>query len=229
MCGRFSNTGNEELLAARFGFKAKGVEFEPRYNQAPGQDAAVVTGHGERSLGFMRWGLVPAWAKDKAKFVGLINARAESLADKLSFRSAYRRRRCLVLADGYYEWQKGSSGKRLPWRFTTTEGAPFAMAGLWEPGAEDHAPATFTIVTTQANDLVAKVHQRMPVILAREAEALWLDSGLDDPQALDHLLAPYPAGEMASFRVSSKINNAANQGPELIEPVSEPSQGELGF
>lgn len=232
MCGRYSNAADEALLAERFGFPAGEAALTPRYNQAPGQDAAVVTADAAgRRLAMMRWGLVPSWARDPAQAKPLINARAETLAHKPSFKNAYKKRRCLVLADGFYEWRKGPGGRRSPWRFALSHGAPFAMAGLWEPGrGEGQSPQpTFTIVTTDANELVGRIHPRMPVILLPQAEEIWLDESLQDPEPLGRVLAPYPAEQMTSYQVSPKLNSAASEGPELIRPASEPEQGELGF
>lgn len=240
MCGRYTLAGDESLLAERFGFDPGGVRLTPRYNQAPGQDAAVVVEDGGRRLKLLRWGVVPAWAKKPGRAGPLINARAETLADKPTFKGAFRRRRCLVLADGFYEWRRAAGKRSRPSRFVLADSAPFAMAGLWQPPpkGEGGDPAgdppadplpTFVIVTTAANELVSPVHDRMPVILTREAEGLWLDPSLEDPEALAHLLAPLPAGRMRSYPVSTRVNSVANDGPDLIQPATEPMQQGFDF
>ena len=216
------------VLAERFGFDPAGPPLAKRYNQAPGQDAAVVVaGPAGRRLDLMRWGLVPFWADDPKIGSRLLNARAESVADKPSFRAAFRSRRCLVPADGFYEWAKGPGNRKQPLRFTLAGGAPFAFAGLWESwekgeGGAEHPLTTFTIITTEPNELVSRVHNRMPVILQNEDEEAWLSG---NPEEASRVLKPYPADQMQSYAVSTRVNSPANEGPELIEPLAE--QGEL--
>lgn len=214
MCGRYTQSKDLQTLEIRFGFTAPAMDISPRFNVAPMQYAPVVIlENGERRLKTMRWGLVPFWAKDEKIASKLINARAETLTEKPSFRQALAKRRCLVLADGFYEWEK-REGAKTPHYFYLREGQPFALAGLFEQrgaGQED-ALLTFTIITTQANDLLLPVHNRMPVILQPKDEALWLEpsSSLD---SLLPLLAPYPADRMGSHQVSTLVNSVKHDSP----------------
>lgn len=205
MCGRFTETVSYEKLERRFAIRRGAKKsLPPRYNIAPGQEAAVITGHGDRALHFMRWGL---------KLPGghlAINARAEMLAEKPSFRRLLPNQRCLVPADGFYEWLKEGRARR-PFRFVRRDREPFAFAGLWDDGL-------FTIVTTGANACVAPYHDRMPVILRPEHEDRWLDPGCP-PDRLRGLLSPYPDDEMAAYPVSSWVNNVRNESPDCIAPL----------
>lgn len=231
MCGRYSLTTELAELEGRFGFAAGDLAVSPRFNVAPTQAAlTVVRGRGGKGAadapnraGWMRWGLIPSWAKGAGNGNPLINARAETLTAKPSFRQALERRRCLIPADGFYEWPAAAGGQRLPWRITLKSGEPFAFAGLWErwqaPGGDIiHSCA---IVTTAANELLAAIHPRMPVILPRAGERDWLDTELRDTQRLEAMLNPYPAAEMRCYRVSERVNAAGQEGPECIAPVSE--------
>ena len=228
MCGRYTLLSDLAALEERFGFDAQELVLQPRFNVAPTQQALTVTGSEssdsqpevKNQARLMRWGLVPSWAKDLSIGNRMINARAETLAEKPSFRRALERRRCLVLADGFYEWQKNGK-QRLPLRITLASGEPFGMAGLWETW---HSPSgeviqSCTIVTTSANELLAPIHHRMPVILPRELEAVWLDPDAKDVQLLSSLLSPYAAAEMQYSRVSTLVNSPANDSPDCIVPV----------
>lgn len=220
MCSRFSILQGEEELRERFGFEPEGLELEPRYNFAPGQDGAVVIQDEVRRLRLMRWGLVPSWAKEAKSAYKAINARSETLAQKPMFKGLLKGKRCLVLADGFYEWRKTASGKK-PVRYVLKERAPFAFAGLWDSwhGYGDQELYTFTIITTRANELIKPVHDRMPVMLKPEHERAWLDPGLKDPQDLSGLLEPYPSDLMEGYPVSPACNSPAREGPECIQPV----------
>ena len=223
MCGRFTQTQDLKVLIERFGFTAPDVELSPRYNIAPGQIAAVVTADAEggRALELLRWGLVPFWAKDEKIGYKLINARGETLHEKPSFRNALQKRRCLVLADGFYEWQKVPGGKQ-PHYFRLAGGEPFAFAGLWEQwdkGESDEPLRTFTIVTTTPNELVGPVHDRMPAILSADAEDAWLDPALE-ADAARALIRSFPAAEMDSWPVSKAVNSPRTDTPECIERLS---------
>ncbi|MFH1724017.1 MAG: SOS response-associated peptidase, partial [Elusimicrobiota bacterium] len=169
MCGRYTQTADIKTLQRRFGFRAEGAAFAPRYNIAPGQTAPLVVRDEARRLALMRWGLVPSWAKDPAIGHRMINARSETIAEKPAFRKPFEKRRCLVVADGFYEWRRAGRAK-VPVRFVRKDGAPFAFAGLWDrwrvPG--ETPLDTFTVLTTSANSLVAEVHARMPVILRED-------------------------------------------------------------
>ena len=176
MCGRYSLIAGIGELQERFDFDGPELTHVPRYNIAPTQMALSVTNGGRRRGSYMRWGLIPSWAKSASVGSRMINARAETLAERPSFRTALQRRRCLVLADGFYEWQGKGSSKR-PMRITTASGEPFAFAGLWDGWRDPKGEVvrSCTIITTSANQLLSPIHDRMPVILTRELEPLWLD------------------------------------------------------
>ncbi|MFB6116930.1 SOS response-associated peptidase [Halosegnis sp.] len=223
MCGRYSIFLPPDQLANRFGVTVD-ESYTTHYNAAPGQSLPVVTNHNPERVTHQTWGLVPAWAGDD--FSGLINARAETVAEKPAFNEAYERRRCLVLADGYYEWDDGQ-----PYRITRADEAPFAMAGLWErrrpettqtgldafagdanTKVESEPVETFTIVTTKANEFQSAYHDRMPVVLTSETERRWLES--PDPE----LLSPYE-GALRAYPVSTRVNSPANDDPGVVEPL----------
>jgi putative SOS response-associated peptidase YedK len=221
MCGRFSQHSELMVLADRFDTPMPAMDFQPRYNLAPSQDALVVIQDSDRHLISMRWGLVPAWAKDPHATPRPINARSEDAASKPIFRHAYRRRRCLVPADGFYEWRPAAGKGKAPMLFCLRDRAPFAMAGLYESwhGPEGPELLTFTILTMAANDVVRPVHDRMPVMLLPENEAPWLDPDQHDPEALARLVQPYPGQRMEAYQVSTAVNSPINEGAKLIEPV----------
>lgn len=220
MCGRYSLADQTDLETR---FEAEWVEkgwLSPRFNIAPTQAAPTVTSRSSRRIERMRWGLVPFWAKDAKIGNRLINARAETAATTPAFRTSFRSKRCLVVADGFYEWQR--DGKtRTPFRFRLRGGGVFAFAGLYDRWEDPDGGllSTFTIVTTESNELVGRIHERMPVILPQEAEQAWLDPEVDDPSQLEPLLKPFPAGSMEAYRVSTEVNYSRNESPELIEPV----------
>jgi putative SOS response-associated peptidase YedK len=211
-------------LLSRFPVGRAPSSINPLYNIAPTQNAPVILNDGDRILEELRWGLIPSWAKDPAIGNKLINARAETIMEKASFKRPFQSRRCLVPADGFYEWRftKTTKGK-IPMRIRLKSQAPFAMAGLWErwKDAEGKELRTFTIITTDANEALQPIHNRMPVILKVKDEEAWLD-----PKAasnhLTALLAPYPAEEMETYEVSKLINNAAFNSPDCFTPVVPP-------
>ena len=236
MCGRYTLHTSQQQIAERFDV-AVPDSFEPRYNCAPGQELPVITSDDPDRLQRFTWGLTPSWADEKQ---GLINARAETVQDKRSFADAYESRRCLVPADGFYEWADLGDGKE-PYRVAFEDDRPFAMAGLWERwepptqqlgldsfgggdgGSEDPEPLeTFTVITTEPNDLVSELHHRMAVVLAPDEEERWLDG---EPDAVSDLLDPYPDDEFEYFRVSQRVNSPANDDAELIEPVTAGASG----
>lgn len=221
MCGRYSLTADIGELARRFGFDGDHVDLEPRYNIAPTQGVLTVVGGENRRGGLMRWGLIPHWAKNVSIGSRMINARAETVAEKPAFRVALRRRRCLVLADGFYEWRRTGAGKR-PMRIVMRSGEPFAFAGLWSvwKDPDGNRIPSCAIVTTEANDLLRPIHDRMPVILPRELEDLWLDEGVDDPGGLGGVLVSFDADAMEAYEVSTLVNSAANDGPEVIARIA---------
>ncbi|MFN8187457.1 MAG: SOS response-associated peptidase [Gaiellales bacterium] len=224
MCGRFTNTRERAELVERFAAKVSArlaESYGPRYNVAPTQTVAairIVGDDGERIADALRWGLIPRWAKDRKLGYKLINAKAETLAEKPAFRSLLPRHRCLIPADGFYEWRTNAEGKRVPVRYTIAADELFAFAGLWAAWHDpelDELVESCTIVTTRANDLVAAVHDRMPVILPREVEADWLDPDISVEHAVS-LLEPFPAGLMRARPASPLVNSVKNEGPELL-------------
>ena len=218
MCGRFAFYSPAEATAALFG-AGGGPELKPRYNIAPTQDIAAIR-HGEddkTELVTLRWGLVPFWAKDPSVGNRMINARAETIAEKPSFRAAYRKRRSLILADGFYEWHKNGTTK-TPWFITTADGSPFAFAGLWEDWTDKSSGESIqstTIVTTAANKFVANLHHRMPVILEPPAGKRWLDGDTALLGEYNESADLCPA--LTAWPVSRAVNKASNQGAELID------------
>ena len=223
MCGRYSLIADIRELQAYFGFVADELDVPPRYNIAPTQKALTLVDEGDsRRATQMRWGLVPSWAKDISIGSRMINARAETVAEKPSFRSAFRRRRCLVLADGYYEWTRSGRAKR-PMRIVMRSGEPFAFAGLWEVwrGPDDNLVRSFTVITTEASEHVRPIHHRMPAILPGDAQAAWLDEGAD-PDALHSLLTPYEDDGLEAYEVSTLVNSYANDGPEVVARAPSP-------
>ena len=222
MCGRFTLTADISALQESFPWLGIPPGLEPRYNIAPTQPVAVVPNDGKNRLDFYTWGLIPSWAKDPSIGSRMINARAETLAEKPSFRSAFRRRRCLVLADGFYEWRSDGGKSKTPMYIRLEDGSPFAFAGLWEIwNAPDGSQVLSTaIITTEPNPLMAKIHNRMPVILPERAYPLWLQAGEADPKELSALLAPYPAEEMVAYPVSRLVNSPANDLPACIQPAA---------
>ena len=221
MCGRYTLTVPVEILAEEFGVTGPLPEVPPSYNIAPTQEvAAVLADDGERRLEMLRWGLIPSWADDPGIGSRMINARSETVPEKPSFRRAFRERRCLILADGFYEWKRTNDGKQ-PYYIRMEGGRPFAFAGLWESwrgGREEIRSCT--ILTTEANDRVSNIHHRMPVILAPEDHGLWLDPDVREADPLLPLLAPYPDDVMEAYPVSRFVNRPANDDPRCVEPLA---------
>lgn len=232
MCGRYTLSAEPALVAEHFGAASVPVELRPRYNIAPTQPVPVIRRDhaGRRRLELLRWGLIPSWAKDTAIGNRLINARAETLAEKPAFRAAFRRRRCLIAADGFYEWKKLAAGKQPYW-VGRQDHSLFAFAGLWERWlpSESGAPPieSCVIVTTEANAVVRPVHNRMPVIVPPAHYDTWLD-GETDAAALQALLVPYPAVEMTAYPVPPAVNNPARDAPQLMQPLGPTADGERG-
>lgn len=218
MCGRFTLRTPAAQVARQLGL-LEAPQYALRYNIAPTQPVGVVRGGsgGTRQWAAMRWGLVPSWAKDLAIGNRMINARAETVAEKPAFRSAFRRRRCLVVADGFYEWRRAGS-KKLPYYIQLPDGEPFAFAGLWERWTGAGEPVeSCTIITTSANETMAALHDRMPVILSASDYDVWLDSELTEPAPLRQLLLPF-ADELTLTPVSTWVNNPRHEGPECLAP-----------
>lgn len=220
MCGRFTLYQPLQVLFDYFYIQDIALDYEPRYNIAPSQSVLAVVSDGKQNrLGYLKWGLIPRWAKDPSIGPKLINARAETLREKPSFKESYQKRRCLIPADGFYEWKKEADGK-APLYIRLHRQPLFSFAGLWErwtsPTGEQIS--TCTIITTKPNELMRDIHQRMPVILNREQERIWLDRTADR-NALEQCLRPYPAEEMEAYEVSRAVNSPRSDGRELIEKV----------
>ena len=220
MCGRFTLTSNLDDLQGRFGFEVRNLYRRPQYNIAPTQQVLTVVNDGERRAELMRWGLIPFWAKDPKIGYRMINAVGETAAIKPAFRAAFKKRRCLVLADGFFEWRKDGKQK-IPTYIFLRSRQPFAFAGLWETwkAADGEVVKSCTIITTEPNEFTAPIHSRMPVILSEESEALWLDPMTEKSDTLTPLLIPSPAEYLDCYEVSDVVNSPKNSGPECIEPV----------
>jgi putative SOS response-associated peptidase YedK len=224
MCGRYLLKATADDLRRLFGF-VEHPNLAPRYNIAPTQDAAVVRQRreprGERTLSSLRWGLIPPWADDPKSGPPLINARAESLLEKPSFAGAFRRRRCLVPADGYYQWREGDTSKQ-PYLVARRDGASFALAGIWERWGPRTDPAaaldSFTIITTEANDFLRPFHHRMPVVLEPASFARWLDPEAE-AESVSDLLVAAPNELLQALPLGRAVNSARAEGPELLAPA----------
>ncbi len=223
MCGRYTLRSSPRAIAEAFGLTYL-PDLQPRYNVAPTQQVlAIQQRDGKRQGSLLHWGLIPSWADDPAIGNRMINARAESVADKPSFRSAFKKSRCLVAADGFYEWQKTGKAKQ-PYYIRLKKDQPFAFAGLaehWHRG--EQTIDSCAIITTAANELMAEIHDRMPVILAPDDYDAWLDPEGNEKEKLLALLRPFPAGEMTAFPTSTLVNSPRNERPACIEPPSPPA------
>jgi putative SOS response-associated peptidase YedK len=220
MCGRYTLTSAPEALRALFGYEEQ-PNFPPRYNIAPTQPIAIVRlVDGKRQFALVRWGLLPSWVKDPKAFTLLINARGESAAEKPAFRAAMKRRRCLIPADGFYEWQ-ATGGRKRPFYVRAKSGTPLAFAGLWETwmGPNGEELETAAIVTTTANRTLKPIHERMPVIVSPEGFDLWLDGASVDATTAAALIAPAPDRLLEAYEVSTAVNRTANDNPNLLEPA----------
>lgn len=222
MCGRYVRKSPPQEFGRLFGAEGD-FDLEPAYNVAPSQDVLVARNgeSGARQLALLRWGLIPSWAKDPSFGYRTINARVETVASKPAFRAAFKRRRCLVASDGFYEWSQ-VNGKQ-PFFIDMADDAPFGFAGLyehWQGEGEGQVIESCTIIVGEANDLIARIHDRMPCIVDPKDYAAWLDPDVSDADKLLSLLRPYPSAKMALHPVSRKVNSPRNQGPALIEPVA---------
>ena len=227
MCGRYAVTSAPEAIRALFGYPEQ-PNFPPRYNIAPTQPIAIVRMvDGKRQFALVRWGLLPPWVKDPKNFSLLVNARGESIRDKPAFSAAVKRRRCLVPADGFYEW-KATKSRRQPYFVRAKSGGPIAFAGLWETwiGPNGEELDTAAIVTTRANRTLGEIYERMPVIVPPEAFNLWLDCANVDVETAMILVAPAPDAMLEAYEVSTAVNRTANDNPALVErwwPSAEPA------
>jgi putative SOS response-associated peptidase YedK len=220
MCGRFVLISDVDALQLAFNLTDIPQIMPSRFNIAPSQPVAVITNDAPQTLSLFRWGLIPFWAKDPGISASLINARAETAADKPAFRAAFKRRRCLVPTDGFFEWQKSDRGK-VPLFIHLRDRRPFAFAGLWETwySPEGDEVRTCTILTTAANSFMEPIHNRMPAILPPEHYDTWLLPDEQPASVLQPLLQPYDPDQMAAYTVSSFVNNPRNDTPECIEPA----------
>jgi putative SOS response-associated peptidase YedK len=225
MCGRFTITVSWDELILRFLLDSRPGKYQPRYNAAPGQWIPAILGTDRREaswnrIGELRWGLVPSWASDDRAGAKMLNIRSETVSEKPAFRRLLQRKRCLIPADGFYEW-KGSGRQKQPYRFLLRSGEPFGMAALYDTWAASDGSKlhTCTILTTNANELVSEVHHRMPVILSPEGEKLWLDRDIQTSSELTSLLQPYASDRMRSYEVDSKVGSVRWDEPACIEPM----------
>ncbi|MCS7464638.1 SOS response-associated peptidase [Paenibacillus doosanensis] len=224
MCGRYTITVSLEELMLHFLLGSGPASYGPRYNVAPGQWIPAILGGGEGApgrLGELRWGLVPGWTKEAGGGPKPINLRAETVGEKPGFQRLLMRKRCLIPADGFYEWRKTGNGAKQPVRFVMKDRSPFGMAALYDTWVDPSGGKlhTCTIITTSPNEVVAGVHDRMPVILPREAEKIWLDRTVADVRPLLPLLTPYPADKMTSYEVDARVGNSRYDAPDCIEPM----------
>ncbi|WP_211745578.1 SOS response-associated peptidase [Paenibacillus sp. Marseille-Q4541] len=224
MCGRFTLgvTMEELMLHYMLDDIPDYIDYNPRYNIAPTQQVVAIIHDGtKRRAGTLRWGLIPHWAKDKSIGSKMINARSETLLDKPAFREPFLRKRCLIPADGFYEWQKQENGTKTPYRITMQDKGIFSFAGLYDiwMSPEGQRISTCTILTTRPNSLMSQVHDRMPVMIHPEQEELWLDRTVQRPEAITPLLVPYPAEQMQAYPVSTAVGKVTNDSIDLIAPV----------
>lgn len=222
MCGRFTLYTDIEEIKERFDIQGSfDEEYQFNYNIAPSQSVLSVINDGVRNrLGYLRWGLIPFWAKDEKVGYKMINARAETIAEKVSFRSAYKKKRCLIIADSFYEWKK-TPERKIPMRIKLKNHAPFGMAGLWESWQSPEGISIYScsVITTVPNELMTSIHDRMPVILKPEDEKDWLNPSINDPAYLQQYLKSFDSEQMEAFEVSTDVNSTKNNSPNLIQQI----------
>ena len=220
MCGRFVCSSPLREISEAFGVQLPSLDFKPSYNTAPTQKILIINNEGKKQIVYCKWGFVPSWAKDFSIGNRMINARAETVATKPAFRSAFKKRRCLIIANGFFEWL--TEGRRkVPVYIKLKSDKLFGFAGLYNTwiSPEGEAVCTCTIITTEANELLSEVHDRMPVIVPRDKEDYWLDPKNEDYEGLIAMLKPYPPREMDYYRVSPRVNSPAFNLPENVEPL----------
>lgn len=224
MCGRFQLSLKGKHISERFNIEVFDEMYSPSFNSAPAQKLPVITNTSAGELSFLKWGLIPFWAKDPKIGFKLINTRAETIQEKPSFKQAFIKRRCLIPANGFYEWRKSD---KLPFRIFLKNESLFAFAGIWEVwnDAEERPIHTFSIITTTPNRLLENIHDRMPVILPREDEEAWLTEQNTD--SLQKLLVPFDDKKMEAYAISKKVNSPKNNGPDLVIPKADERQGSL--
>jgi len=224
MCGRFVQNFTIETLQDNFNIQTAEAEIPPNFNVAPTQEIFTIIKHdNENILERLHWGLVPFWAKDVSIGSRMINARAETVSSKPSFRNAFKKRRCLIPASGFYEW-KGEKGNKQPYYITISSVEPFAFAGLWESWTDKDDESVYkscTIITTDASDNIRELHNRMPVILDQKVYEKWLDVEMQDPQELENILRKDIVHDMKFYSVSTLVNSVKNNDPECIKPLDE--------
>lgn len=225
MCGRYTLVKSAEEVAQRFKLEEVDSRLSPTYNAAPSQLLPVITNHSPEGVSWFYWGLIPSWSKNKSVSQKLINARAETLNQKPSFKQALQKRRCLIPADGFYEWKILGKKTKVPYRISLLNNELFAFAGLWEEYEDEQGDQihTFTIITTDANSKISPIHDRMPIILSRDAEKQWLNNSAS-PEDLMNLLQPYKAEQLKTYTVSSQVNNPQNNSASLIVPTPPSDQ-----
>ena len=218
MCGRFSFSPLSKIIEDRFDVKVDS-SYKPRYNSAPSQNLAVISNDHPGILSYFRWGLIPFWAKDSKIGNRMINAKAETITEKPSFRNAFKRKRCLVPSDGFFEWKKLNANVKIPYRIFMKDESLFSMAGIWDTWKNEKGELinSFSILTIGPNELMANIHLRMPVILDKQSENLWL--GENAPENLLPLLKPFPAEKMTAYPISTLVNSPSNDVPLILEPV----------
>lgn len=221
MCGRFTLYDNKDILENEFEVDIQPDLFKESYNIAPTQNSLIIyTEADKRVCTSMRWGLVPYWSKDTKIGYKMINARAETLDEKPSFKKPFKEKRCLVLTNGFYEWKKADTKTKIPYFVRLKNKKPFALAGLWDKWEKEGEDLnTFTIITTDANSLMEEIHDRMPVILNRKDSFKWLDPELKDSAELKDMLVPYPSDEMEAYEISTFVNSPKNNSIECIKAV----------
>ncbi len=220
MCGRYTIAAGAEFIGPYFDIEGPLPEFHPSYNVTPGSDAPVIwqAPADGRACSLMHWGLIPHWAKEPSSKYKMINAKAETLAERPAYRSAYKHRRCLIPTSGFYEWHSEAHGKQ-PYFIRMKQAPLFAFAGLWEYWEGEHTINSFTIITTPANELVGKIHERMPAIMLAENYNTWLDPNFGDESVLQELLQPVDSALLQMYAVSTAVNNPINDSADLIKPL----------
>lgn len=224
MCGRFTLTATFTEIIDRFDIEAaiQAELYAPNFNAAPSQSVLAVINDGKRNrLGYLKWGLIPSWSKDTKIGHKMINARAETLAEKPSFREAYKKRRCIIIADSFYEWKRHEDKTKTPMRIKLKSGDLFAMAGIWEQWKSPNGESIFTcsVITTKPNELVTEIHNRMPAILEQKNEKKWLNPTITNTDFLDTLLTPLSSEHMETYEVSSLVNSPKNNSIDLIQKI----------
>lgn len=224
MCGRYTITAKPKEIETRFEVEVTDA-YKPRFNAAPTQLLPVITNENPDGMSFFYWGLIPEWSKSKAVSIKLFNAQAEAINEKPTFKNALKQHRCIVPADSFYEWKRVSKKSKIPYRFLLNNNNTFSFAGLWEEFEDDNDEVmhTFTIITTEPNEMVQPIHERMPVMLTPDTEKIWLDNASSEHDLLNVLL-PFDANGMTNYTVSSQVNNVANDLPSIIAPSAPADQ-----